>query len=610
MKTRKPGGTGREAPFRIEQFLTIRRTFGGRLSPDGRTVLFLSTIDGRYNVWTVPAAGGWPTQVTFQKEMVLGARWVLGGASILFTADLRGNENRQLFLVPAGGGLVEDLTGRPEAQTFLGDVSTDTRWIAYSDNRREKDRFDCYVLDLVRRKERRVLVRNFTGIDAPVAFSRDGRKLLVYRDYHNLNSDVLLVDLRTGSSRNLTAHEGDARFGSCVFSGDGRHVFVVSDRGCEFRRVLRVEAATGKAETFYEAPCDVAELTASPDGKRLAMLEDRRANLVPRIVNPRTGAVVPVAWPEGLVAGLDFGADGRTLLYSHQGPRRPADLCVGDLKTGTHRRITDSLVGGFSESDFTSPRRVSYRSFDGLRIQGLLYVPKGARADGTAPAILWPHGGPNAHNENRFSPWFQTFVSRGYVVFAPDFRGSTGYGKSFQRRIFRDWGGGDLQDLLAAVEFLKGKRLADPKRIAVVGMSYGGFAVLTCITRAPKVFRAAVDAYGPANLFTFIESNPPSWREGIYALVGHPERDRDYLEDRSPVRRVDAIETPLLVIQGKNDPRVAKSESDQIVQALRSRGREVEYVVYEDEGHGFSRKENEFDALRRTVEFLGKHMKP
>ncbi|MHC4599199.1 MAG: alpha/beta hydrolase family protein [Planctomycetota bacterium] len=423
----KPGAL----PFRIDQFLRIRRTFGGGLSPDGSAVLFISNMDGRYNLWTVPVEGGWPTQITFQDEMIVAAAWVLGGTHILYTADYQGNENRQLFLVPAAGGSVTDLTGKPDVQTFLGDVSRNTRLVSYSDNRREKDRFDSYVLDLKTRQEKRIARRDFNGIDVPVCFSPDARRLLIYRDYHNLNSDILLVRRTGGAEKNLTAHEGDARFGAAVFSGDGKHAFVVSDIDREFRNVLRIDLANGKTEGYFECPYDVAALTLSPDGKRLALIEDRKANLTPRIINPRTRKSLDVKWPKGLTVGLDFGRDGRTLLYSNQGPTRPADLWTLDLKTGAHRQITHSFIGGIREKDLVSPRYVSYRSFDGKRIYGLLYLPRGAKADGTCPAVLWPHGGPNYHNENRFSPWFQTFVSRGYAVFAPDFRGSTGYGKSF-----------------------------------------------------------------------------------------------------------------------------------------------------------------------------------
>ncbi|MHC4781394.1 MAG: alpha/beta hydrolase family protein, partial [Planctomycetota bacterium] len=459
---------------------------------------------------------------------------------------------------------MSDLTGRPSVQTFLGSISLNTRLIAFSDNRRKSDRFDSYVLDVKTGEESRILKRDFNGIDIPVDFSPDNRRLLLMRDYHNLNSDLLLVDRKSGKMKNLTAHEGDARFGPGVFSGDGKQVFLVSDHGREFINVLRIDPAKGKTETYFECPYDIVGLTLSPDGKRLALIEDRKANLTPRVIHPKTRKPVEVEWPEGLTVGLDFGHDGRTVLYSNQGPTRPADLWTVDLKTRKHTQVTQSFTGGIREKDLVSPRYVSYETFDGKKIYGLLYRPKGAKTDSTCPAILWPHGGPNYHNENRFSPWFQSFVSRGYTVFAPDFRGSTGYGKSFQKLIFRDWGGGDFNDLLAAVDFLKEKGYADPRRIGVVGMSYGGFAVLTCITRAPEIFRAAVCAFGPSNLFTFIDSNPPSWRESVYALVGHPERDREYLKDRSPINRVSAIQTPLLVLQGKNDPRVAKAESDQI----------------------------------------------
>jgi len=607
-----PKKTHVEAPIDLNQFLSIRRTFLPKISPDGKWILFVSNIGGKYNLWKVPAEGGWPHPLTNQEDLILEADWALNGKAVVFTSDFEGNENKQVFQISSDGGPAENLTARPEVQSFLLGASPDGRKIAYSDNRRKSDRFDTYVRDLRSGKEKIVLQRDTTGIDMPVDWSPDGRLLLVYRDDHNLNSNILLTTTASGPNvwTDLTPHEGDALYTHAKFSADGKWAFMVSNEGIDFKNVARVNLTARKPvlEWVLRAKHDVAGITLSPNGKTLVYCLNVRGSILPHFRNLQNGRETAIHFPKGIYSGIQFSRDGKSLVYLYQGPLQPADIWTMKLKDRRPVQVTFSMAGGIPAQRLVKPKEIRYLSFDGLPIHGLLYLPKGAKKNARLPAVLYPHGGPNAQNLNLFSMWFQYLLSRGYAILAPDFRGSTGYGTAFQKRIFRDWGGGDLEDLMHGVKFLKASGYVDPKRIGILGMSYGGFAVLRCITSHPKVFRAAVEAYGPANLFTFIASNPPSWAEGVYALVGHPERDREYLTERSPINHVDRIRTPLLVIQGKNDPRVAQAESEQIVESLRRRRRKVEYILFEDEGHGFTKMRNQIKALHSTADFFDRYL--
>jgi dipeptidyl aminopeptidase/acylaminoacyl peptidase len=231
------------------------------------------------------------------------------------------------------------------------------------------------------------------------------------------------------------------------------------------------------------------------------------------------------------------------------------------------------------------------------------------KKDGTNPAIVWPHGGPEWQEKKIFNKYFQILTNRGYIVIAPNFRGSTGYGKSFQQKIYKDWGGAEFKDVLLSVDFLKKTGYADEKKIAVAGGSFGGFLTLTCVTKAPDIWCCAVDIFGPANLFTFLNSVPEYWKPATLDLVGDPGKDQDMLRERSPINYVDNIKCPIFITQGANDPRVAKAESDQMVEKLRSQNKIVEYLVLEDEGHGFSKVPNQIRVWEKICDFLDKYMK-
>ena len=324
--------------------------------------------------------------------------------------------------------------------------------------------------------------------------------------------------------------------------------------------------------------------------------KDLAAPAFPRGARPHvTGFRPPIALSD----------DGSHVAAILSDPRRPPELWVAETGTGAARAVTESRFGVPREDDLLDVELISYPTFDGRDIPAWLYRPE---VEGRLPVVLSIHGGPEAQERPIYHPLYQYLASRGIAVLATNIRGSTGYGKTYQRLVQRDWGGGDMKDWDHAVKWLHEQDWVDADRIGVFGGSYGGFAVLTCVTRLPDYWAAAVDIVGPSNLITFAKAVPPTWRRMMKRFVGDPEEDADLLRERSPMTYIENVKTPLLVIQGAKDPRVVKPESDQLVDKLQSLGREVEYVVFEDEGHGFTKRPNEVKAIKLSADWLERHL--
>jgi len=305
--------------------------------------------------------------------------------------------------------------------------------------------------------------------------------------------------------------------------------------------------------------------------------------------------------------GLTFSHNGKALAALHSSPAAPHELFVRDLRSGRWTQLTRSGAGCVPAEHLVEPRLVRYRSFDGAPISGFLYLPRtGARP---FPLLVWPHGGPEYQETAEYRGRHQFWANHGYAVFAPNFRGSTGFGKRFQKLIYKDWGGGHYKDLLWGIEHLCRAGLADKSRVGIYGGSFGGYTTLWAITQDPELWKAAVAIVAPSNLLTFIRSTHPSWRKFAVEMLGDPETERELLESRSPLFFADRVRTPLLLFQGGNDPRVRRSEAEQFVSALRARGIPVEYALFEDEGHGWRTMDRVFEEMERSLDFLGRHLK-
>ena len=314
--------------------------------------------------------------------------------------------------------------------------------------------------------------------------------------------------------------------------------------------------------------------------------------------------------PKGVIAYMGFSPDSRQMAMLLGGPTFGEQPFVLSLKPKKWTQLTETMLGGIDEKTMVKPKLVRFPTFDGREVPAWLYKPK--NVNGKAPVVLSVHGGPEAQERPLYTyfngPLYQYLLSRGIGVLATNIRGSTGYGKSYQRLIRRDWGGGELKDQECAVKYLHSLDWVDPQRIGFIGGSYGGFSCLSCVSRLPDYWAAAVGHFGPSNLVTFVKSVPPYWRRFMKQWVGDADEDHDLLVERSPLTYVQNVKTPLFIIQGANDVRVVQAESDQFVEKLRARGVPVRYDVYADEGHGFTKRHNELKALKDSAEFLEQHL--
>ncbi len=605
-----PSHAGDRRRYAFEQFAAVRRyqpTLA--FSPDGSEVAYSTNTSGQFNLWRQASVGGYPHQLTlFGERAVRRIAWSPDGRTILFTADRHGDEFHQVYRIPARGGRPEALTDAPLAQHYLAaDAwSPDGRTIAYCGNDREPTDQDVILRDADGGEVGRPLAGG--AVYQPLTWSPDGKFLTVVEEKSNSNTDVHVVSLAGDAPRHLTPHEGEVRYFAGPWAGDGSGFYLVTDEDREFLGLAFQDLTTG-ARRWVETPdWDVDNLAGSADGRVLAWTvnEDGYSRLRVRDLAAGRDVELP-AVPEGVIGPLTVSRTGGMVGFLLNRARHPAELFVVDLASRTLTQLTYGFLGGIDEDDLVEPELVRYPTFDGRQIPAFLYRPRG---EGPFPAILSIHGGPEAQElpAYAYSGLYQYLVHRGIAVLAPNIRGSTGYGKSYQKLIHRDFGGDDLKDFEASARYLQGSPWVDPTRLGVFGGSYGGFATLSCVSRLPDYWAAAVDIVGPSNLVTFAKAVPPTWRRFMAEWVGDPETEADFLMSRSPIAYVDQIKAPLFVIQGANDPRVVKGESDQIVQRLRERSVVVCYDVYEDEGHGFTKRENELKALGDTATFFEQHL--
>lgn len=562
--------------------------------------------EGQLNLWTQPLAGGEAVQRThFVEESARHVSWPRAD-EILVGVDHHGNEQWQLHSLRLAAGELRDVTRRRDVQYLPGFTDLDQRRHVFSGNGERPEDRSLYVLNLEGGTVEALLSE--PGYWFPGPWTGDGSRLLVGRFYANSDQDLFLLDAGGGSPRLLTAHQGDEYNEPIGIAADGR-LLRLTDRGREHRWLGLQDLSSGEIEPIWEGHWSVEYAGISQDGRSVAFTVNEAGRSVLRALEPETGRELPApAIPAGHCLHFAFSGDGRRAAVVAGTGRRPLDLYAADLDQQRTISLTQSFEGDLPDAELAEAELIGYPSFD-REIPAWLYRP--GETGEAGPAVLWIHGGPESQERPGYSnSWgaFQYLVSRGVTVLAPNIRGSSGYGKSYQKLIHRDWGGGELRDIEAAARWLKEQTWIDPERIAVMGGSFGGFATLSALTRLPEHWACAVDLFGPSNLLSFTESVPPFWKRFMKLWIGDPEADRDLLVERSPITYVEQARAPLLVIQGATDPRVVKAESDQMVQRLRELGRPVEYLVFEDEGHGFSKTANQNRAYGSAARFLSEHL--
>jgi dipeptidyl aminopeptidase/acylaminoacyl peptidase len=584
-------------PYEFARYLKIRNSWGASWSPDARRVSFLTEITGVPQVWEVPLEGpSWPEQLTFYDERVSGAEYSPTDSRLLFGMDAGGNERTQLFLLEDGE--ISDLTRVSEAIHYSGGFSPDGARIAYTATRRNGTDFDVFVQKLDGEPE---MVWEVSGYHTVSDWAPDGSFLLISRHLSNLDNDLYRLDLDKGEATLLTPHEGDARFYGASVTPDGGSAYLATDRDGDFMRLARLDLSTLDLTHLTPDDWDVESVDLSKDGRYLLASRNVEGYSDLMLFSGEGRRMPDPEVPEGIVGGFEFSPDSRRLAFTLVGPTRNADVWVMDLPDGEPRQLTRSSTAGIPRSTFRRPHLARYPTFDGREIPGLFYEPE----DGNAPVVVNVHGGPESQARPAFAPVTQYLLHRGYAVFFPNVRGSTGYGKAYTHLDDVELRMNSVRDLAHAAEWLREK---GHQRVAVMGGSYGGFMVLAALTEYPDLWSAGVDIVGIANLVTFLE-NTGSYRRALReSEYGSLERDREFLESISPIHKAENIKAPLMVIHGKNDPRVPVGEAEQIVERVRENGGTVEYLLYEDEGHGLAKLKNRLDAYPRIAAFLDENL--
>src|SRR5271157_5032195 len=556
--------------FSIEKLYMTRLVGGTTWSPDGKQVAFISNLSGRNNLWLVPASGGWPTQLTISDQRQAQPAWSPDGTWIAYISDHDGDEQWDVFLVSPKTGDVVNLTVSPESGDEEPTWSPDGRQLAYITKPKTGSSFEIELMDVATRHVRHLTPHTPKELsNSHPIFSRDG-KFLVYTQSHATGNDsnIFVLDLASGQSANLTPHQGEHNYEAADISPDGKTLLITSDAANGYYNVGLLEIATKKIDWLTNDKWQIEASTFSPDGKSLTWSADVDGNTYIYLydVAGKHAEALPLKPGVETLGGnpLPYSHDGSKLLYYHNGADAPQDAWVYDIASKQSQQITHSLVAGLRSADMVEPYLVHYPSRDGKwTISALAYVPNDIQRNGKYPAMVYVHGGPAAQSVNSFNRFIQYIVNQGYVVIVPNYRGSTGYGK---------------------------------------------YMTMMAVTKAPELWAAGVAIVPFVNWFTEIANEDPLLQQFDHAWWGDPVKNKAMYDDRSPINFVDQIKAPLLLMAGGNDPRCPKEEAQQVADAVKKRGGSVQLKIYENEGHGFARVENQIDAYQKVSDFLKVHV--
>lgn len=564
---------------------------------------FLGNQTGTPQVWQAGLWGGPPVALTGFEDRISSLLSSPDGSRLVFGMDSGGDERDQLWSLRPGEAATPLTTDRA-VMNRLGAFSPDGRRLAYASNARSAIPFDVWTMELDDPASARMILATDETL-RPVAWSPDGASLLVHRSRTMLENDLYLVPAAGGAPELLTPHTGEAAISAAEFAPDGGAIYLLTNQDREFTALARLDLAARRLDYLVTPEWDVEALAVSPDGQWLAYAVNEAGISTLTLRDVASGEERAVsAVPVGVISGLTWSPASDLLAFSLSGPRHPAAIWTRGLDAPA-RRVTSLDLGGLDQDALIVPEAITFPSFDGRQIPAFWYRPSGDTAgDGPWPAVVDVHGGPEGQRRVEFSPVIQFLLARGFAVLSTNVRGSTGYGKTYchlddvERRM------DSVADLDAANAWLRTRPEIDPAKLVVFGASYGGFMVLSSLTTYPDHWAAGVDIVGIANYITFFEQTGP-WRRHLRSPeYGDPERDYDFLVSISPIHQAERITAPLLVIHGRNDPRVPLVETEQIVSRLRALGRDVTMIVFDDEGHGLVKLPNKIAGYGAMAEFL------
>jgi len=583
--------------------------------PTRREALILTRFGDTNQVHEVRMPGGARRQLTFFPERVTSASWPRrSGDYFVFTKDRGGDEFWQVFRTDVATGTTVLVSDGGRSQNQLGPWSHKGDRMAFSSTRRNGVDRDIYVVDPRDPSSTRLVLELQGGGWGPLDWSPDDSQLAVI-EYLSINESYLwIADVASGERRLLTPKGGaePVAYGGAQFSRDGKGLYVTTDRDAEFMRLAHVDLATGAHRYLTpDLQWDVEEFDVAPDGRTIAFVTNEDGASVLHRIDADSGKALPVPpLPVGVVGALEWHGSGRELGLSLSSARSPSDVYSVDFAAQRVERWTEGETGGINAAAFAEPEIVRWKSFDGRTISGLLYKPP-ARFTGPRPVVINIHGGPEAQSRPNFLGRTNYLLDQlGVAILYPNVRGSTGFGKTFAKldngRLRED----SVRDIGALLDWVRSRPDLDAARVMVTGGSYGGYMTLAAATRFDDRIRGSLSVVGISNFVTFLE-NTEDYRRDLRRVEYGDERDpamREFLLGISPMNHAQKISKPLFIVQGRNDPRVPYTESEQMVATVRGKGGPVWYLLAEDEGHGFAKKRNQDFQFYATVAFMQSHL--
>jgi dipeptidyl aminopeptidase/acylaminoacyl peptidase len=605
--------------YTIAQFMDIVQINGGAFSPDETKILVNSKETGIFNAVEINLKTAEKKPLTNSTDNAVFAQsYFPGDDRIIYTSDKGGNEISHIYVRNNNGttvDLIQDSTAKAE---FTG-WSYDRKNLFYTTNSRDKRFFDLFKVQVeASPKEGRVYPATmfYQNNDAlnPAVISNDGRYIALIKFITTNNSDMYLFDSQSKKTKHLSAHEGNAQFTPQYFSLDGKKLFYLTDEGSEYTYLSSYDIASGEKKKVEDAPWDIMYAYLSRNGRYRVVAVNNEARTEVKIYDEANGdkKIQVDGLPEGDITGVTISDSEKLMSFYVSSSKSPANLFVYDFENKEVKQLTHTMSKDIDENDLVAGEVVRYKSFDGMEIPAILYKPKGLRPGEKVPVMLSIHGGPGGQTRLNYSPTIQHLVNHNYAILAVNNRGSSGYGKTFFAADDRKHGDADLKDCVESKKFLATLPYADTSKIGIMGASYGGYMVMAALAFAPEEFNVGVDIFGVTNWLRTLKSMPPWWaafREALYAEMGDPVKDSVALYNKSPLFHAKNITKPFIVLQGSNDPRVLQVESDEIVAAAKAKGVPVEYIVFPDEGHGFSKKENNIKTSEAILRFLDIHLK-
>ncbi len=589
--------------YSIQDFLEVKAAGSPSFSPDGSKVAYLSTLTGTTQVYLVSSDGTGSEQLTDYPDSISFARFSPAEDKIIFGKSEGGNEQTQFFILDISTREIIEITKLPNVRHDFGGWSKDGKQISFSSTERNGKDFDVYVMDVATLEKKCVFDKG--GWCASAGFSSNGTYVVAALLHSNFNNDLYLCNLVTGEVEHITPHEGNVLHMNPRWLPDESAFFCTQDLDREFLGLAKYTLTDKRFEYVVTPEWDVDGVAMDNEAKRLAIIVNEDGYNKAKFYDPKTLEELSCNFPSGNITTTHFSQDGTKLALVVGDSCRASDVWVMEFETGDSRQITHSPQGVPPEV-MVEPELVRFDSFDGLSVPAFIYRPNDIQEDTKLPVIINIHGGPEAQYQPGLASITQYFVYSGYVVVAPNVRGSSGYGKAYMALDDVEKRMDSVEDIVSLREYLKTIPGVDVEKIVLMGASYGGFMVLAGLAFYPELWAAAIDIVGIGNFVTFLE-NTAAYRRGVReAEYGSLEHNREFLEKISPFNFAEKIKVPLLVIHGANDPRVPLSEAEQVVTKLKELGREVELLVYADEGHGLAKLKNRLDAYPKVVSFLEK----